>query len=163
MFSQIQCSLATSDPICVDHCKSKLQNCKCMPIVGAMLLAVNNNISHVQTGTLLSTLLYNLISGWIENWKNFDAQVVEVSFSKESRGIIFFLPSTCGRPAFNITNVQIELFREILMSWKAVAGFLGVSERTLHRRRIEYDIDSSFSEKKLALLFLMESDGETAW
>ena len=34
-----------------------------MPIVGAMLQAVNNNISHVQTGTSLSTLLYNLISG----------------------------------------------------------------------------------------------------
>ena len=32
------------------------------------------------------------------------------------------------------------------MNWKAVAGFLGASERTLHRR-IEYDIDSSFSEK----------------
>ena len=48
------------------------------------------------------------------------------------------------------------------MCWKAVAAFLAVSERTLHRR-IEYDIDSSFSEKKLALLlFLMESDGETA-
>ena len=47
------------------------------------------------------------------------------------------------------------------MCWKAVAGFLGVSERTLHRR-IEYNIDSSFSEKELALLFLLESDGETA-
>ena len=49
------------------------------------------------------------------------------------------------------------------MSWKSVAGFLGVSERTLHRRRIEYDIDSIvFQKKKLAsLLFLMELDGET--
>ena len=72
---------------------------------------------------------------------------MEVSFSKESRGIIFF-PSTCGRAAFNIINVQIELLRETGMSWKAIAGFLGVSERTLHRRRIEYDIDSSFSGKK---------------
>ena len=48
------------------------------------------------------------------------------------------------------------------MCWKSVAGFLGVSDRTLHRR-IEYNIDSSFTEKELALLlFLLESDGETA-
>ena len=143
LFNQIQRSLATSDPICVDHCKSKLQNC--MPIVGAMLLAVNNNISHVQTGTSLSTLLSNLISGMERELERL-SQVVEVSFSEQSRDIISFLPSTGGRPAFNITKAQIELLRETGMNWKAVAGFLGVSERTLLRRRIEYDIESSFSE-----------------
>ena len=42
------------------------------------------------------------------------------------------------------------------MCWRAVAGFLGVSERTLHRR-IEYDIDSSFSEKKTGIVVV--SDG----
>ena len=35
IFNQIQCSLATSDPICVDHCKSKLQNCKCIANSGS--------------------------------------------------------------------------------------------------------------------------------
>ena len=96
LFNQIQRSLATSDPICVDHCKSKLQNC--MLIVGAMLLAVNNNISHVQTGTSLSTLLSNLISGMERELERL-SQVVEVSFSEQSRDIISFLPSTGGRPA----------------------------------------------------------------
>ena len=74
------------------------------------------------------------------------SQVVEVSFSEQSRDIISFLPSTGGRPAFNITKAQIELLRETEMNWKAVVGFIGVSERTLLRRRIEYDIESSFSE-----------------
>ena len=32
------------------------------------------------------------------------------------------------------------------MHWKSVAGFLGVSERTLHRRRVEYGIEASFIE-----------------
>ena len=74
-----------------------------MPIVKAMLLAVNNNISHVQTGTLLSMLLNNLISGMEKLlWKLFlfEKQFVEVSCSEESWGIIFFLPSTGERPAF---------------------------------------------------------------
>ena len=43
------------------------------------------------------------------------------------------------------------------MCWKAVAGFLGVSERTLHRRRIEYDIDSIFFRKKTGIVVV--SDG----
>ena len=81
-----------------------------------MLLAVNTNMSHVQTGTSLSTLLHNLISGMDRELESFDSQVVEVSFSKESRGIISFFLSTCGRAAFNIINVQIELLRETGMS-----------------------------------------------
>ena len=32
------------------------------------------------------------------------------------------------------------------MSWKSIAEFLCVSERTLHRRRMEYGIESTFSE-----------------
>ena len=32
------------------------------------------------------------------------------------------------------------------MNWKTIAAFLGVSERTLSRRRIEYGIFDSFSE-----------------
>ena len=53
----------------------------------------------------------------------------------------------------NITKAQIELLRETGTNWKAVAGFLGVSERTLLRRRIEYDIESRNQT---------ESDGEIA-
>ena len=35
--------------------------------------------------------------------------------------------------------------RETGLNWKNIAFFLGVSERTLHRRRIQYGIDANFS------------------
>ena len=40
-------------------------------------------------------------------------------------------------------NMQL---RETGINWKAIAEFLGVSERNLHRSRIEYGIESSFTE-----------------
>ena len=36
--------------------------------------------------------------------------------------------------------------RETGINWKAIAELLGVSERTLHKSRIEYGIESSFTE-----------------
>ena len=62
------------------------------------------------------------------------------------RPVTSFLPSTGGRPAYDITKAQIEQLRETSMNWKTIAAFLGVSERTLSRRRIEYGIFDSFSE-----------------
>ena len=42
---------------------------------------------------------------------------------------------------------QIEQsVRETGINWKAIAELLGVSERTLHKSRIEYGIESSFTE-----------------
>ena len=119
LFNQIQRSLTTSDPICADHCKNKLQNC--MPIVAAMLIAVNNGMSNElteqseQIGTSLNMLLNNLMSGMERELERL-SQVVEVSFSEESRNLISFLPSTGGRPAFLITKTQIELLRETGMN-----------------------------------------------
>ena len=66
----------------------------------------------MQTGTSLSTLLNNLNISGMERELEKLSQVVEVSFSEDSRSIIFFLPSTGERPAFNITKAQIELLRE---------------------------------------------------
>ena len=40
----------------------------------------------------------------------------------------------------------MEQLRETGINWKSFAEFLGVSERTLHRRRIESGIESTFSE-----------------
>ena len=72
--------------------------------------------------------------------------VMENSSVEERREVTCLLPSTGGRPAFNITKGQIESLRETGMNWKTIAEFLGVSDRTLHRRRIEYGIESSFTE-----------------
>ena len=70
---------------------------------------------------------------------------LETTSVEESRDVISFLPSTGGRPAYNITKIHIEQLRETGLNWKNIAFFLGVSERTLYRRRIEYGIDADFS------------------
>ena len=49
------------------------------------------------------------------------------------------------RPAFNITKEQIEQLKDTGMNWKSIARFLGVSYRTLLRRREEYGINNNGS------------------
>ena len=63
-FNQVQRLLMTNDPIFLDYCRNKLQNC--ISIVAAMLLAVNSYTSEQtqQTGQKSSSiLLNNLIMG----------------------------------------------------------------------------------------------------
>ena len=55
-------------------------------------------------------------------------------------------PPIIDLPAPLITKDQIEQLRETGMNWCSIAEFLGVSERTLQRRRIEFGIDSNFSD-----------------
>ena len=56
------------------------------------------------------------------------------------------LTSTGGKPAFKVEKEHIEQLRDTGMNWKEIANFLGVSARTLHRRRIEYGVEKNFSE-----------------
>ena len=55
------------------------------------------------------------------------------------------LPSTGGRPAYNITKEQIDQLRETGMSWRAVAKVLSISDSTLYRRRLELNVAETFS------------------
>ena len=48
--------------------------------------------------------------------------------------------STGGRPAYDISKDQLELLRETGMNWKNIATFLGVSEKTIYRRRIDFGL-----------------------
>ena len=75
--------------------------------------------------------LNSLISGMEKELERF-SEVVEMSSVQERREVTFVLPSTGGRPAFNITKAPIESLRETGMNWKTIAEFLGESERTLH-------------------------------
>ena len=50
------------------------------------------------------------------------------------------------RPAFKITKEQIKQLKDTGMNWKSIARFLGISYRTLLRRREEYGIEQSFSD-----------------
>lgn len=144
----IQQSLVVRDPIDLEHCKSKLE--RSIPIVAAIFLAVNNNaainVGDVQGQmTPLGTLLEMLLSGMEQEMEKI-ARVLEAPTTERRREVTSFLPSTGGRPAYDITKGQIEQLRDTGMNWNSIASFLGVSERTLHRRRVEYGIEASFTD-----------------
>ena len=45
-----------------------------------------------------------------------------------------------GRPSFLISKAQLETLIEMGFSYSTIARMFGVSERTILRRRIEYDL-----------------------
>ena len=148
LFNQIRQSLSLIDPLGLEHCKSKLE--RCIPIVSSILLCVPNDSQNESQQTEGETLvtLRSLVERLIFEMEMELEKVtlaLETASVEESRDVISFLPSTGGRPAYNITKIQIELLRETGLNWKNIAFFLGVSERTLHRRRIEYGIDANFT------------------
>ena len=54
--------------------------------------------------------------------------------------------STGGRPAYIITKEMIEQLRETGMNWTSIATCLGISDQTLYRRRIEFEVENTFTE-----------------
>lgn len=93
----------------------------------------------------ISWLLEELING-IETEMDNISSVLQSEDRERRRAVTSFLPNTGGRPAYHITKDQIEQLGDTGMNWKTIAAFLGASERTLSRRRIEYGIFDSFSE-----------------
>ena len=53
--------------------------------------------------------------------------------------------SSGGRPRYIITKEHIEVLRNTGMQWTAIAQCLGLSSRTLYRRRLEYGFEDSFT------------------
>ena len=154
LFVHIQQSIFFRDPVDLRHCKQKLE--QSLPIVTAIFFAVNNSVlnttsgiqSHGEAGETRPPITWLLeeLMNTIERKMNNISAVLQAADREDRRTITSLLPSTGGRPAYNITKEQIEELRETGMNWKTIAGFLGVSERTLSRRRIEYGIFDSFSE-----------------
>lgn len=56
------------------------------------------------------------------------------------------MKSTGGRPAYHIEKDLIEQLRETGMTWTAIARFIGVSEKTLYRKRSELGVQEGFSD-----------------
>ena len=54
--------------------------------------------------------------------------------------------SSGGRPRYAITREHIETLRNTGIQWTAIARCLGVSSKTLYRRRLEYGLQDSFSD-----------------
>jgi hypothetical protein len=111
-------------------------------IVVAIKAAVDENAA---ADSSLGVLLNNLIAAMERELEKL-AEIVENCPTEETRNVISLLPSTGGRPAYNISKVQIEQLRETGLKWCSIAELLGVSERTLQRRRIEFGIEPNFSE-----------------
>ena len=144
----------------MEHHRNKLEDY--LSIVVAMSVKVNNlsepevnqampnqqekGIHLATEGRPLNSLLNDLITN-MEYELGTLSEVVEMRSSQtERREVISMLPSSGGRPAYNITKEQIEQLRETGMRWNSIADFLCISERTLHRRRIEFGIEHGFSK-----------------
>jgi hypothetical protein len=155
LFGQISQAFLNKDTIGAEYCKSKLEDC--ISIVVAISGAVNesesivepdiNNASTTHERSIsLSDLLINLIAAMEEQYQ----KLSQVADTSNERNVAINTPttltSTGGRPAFNISKAQIEELRSTGMNWKSVAKFLGVSDQTLYRRRVEFGIGPSFSE-----------------
>ena len=126
LFNQIQRSLSIHDPICIEHYKNKLENY--ISIVVTMSVAVNktNQRETVQTEDTqrtqeasLSTLLNDLLAGMEQELGKLSE--VEICPTEERREITSLLPSTGGRPFYEITKDQIEQLRETGMNWRSIA------------------------------------------
>ena len=117
LFNQIQQSLPLKDPLGLEHYKSKLE--RCIPTVFSILLCISNESieSHVHTATQNENqqpegktlvTLRSLVERLIFEMKVELEKVtvaLETASVEESRDVISFLPSTGGRPAYNITKI----------------------------------------------------------
>ena len=140
------------DTIGVEYCKTKLENY--ISIVVAMSGALSENVyttdasrslplSHNSNLAMLLQDLVVAMEGELEK----PSQVSEACPDANTTiNVCSTLTSTGGRPAFKVKKEHIEQLRDTGMNWKQIANFLGVSARTLHRKRIEYGLEKNFSE-----------------
>ena len=106
LFNQCRRSQCNRDPIGSEHCKNKMEDY--ILIVVAMKAAVDENTA---ANSPLGVLLDNLIAAMERELEKL-AEVVDNCPTEEVGNVISLLPSTGGRPAYNITKVQIEQLRE---------------------------------------------------
>ena len=137
LFNQCQRSQWNRDSLGSEHCKDKMED-NILNVV-AMKSAINMKIQ-CQMGNLFD----NLIAAMEREIEKL-TEVVDSS-TDEVRNVISLLPSTGRRPAYDITKEQIEQLRETGLKWCSIKELLGVSERALQRRRIEFGIQPTFSE-----------------
>ena len=144
-------SYRNKDSVSAEYCQTKLETYA--SIIVALNVAVTeneevaarNNQTSDNTEASLSALLSDLQTA-IENMRIALAELVEIVPAENLSNVPPTLPSNGGRPAFNITRAQVEQLRDTGMKWRAIATFLGVSEKTLRRRRAEFGFQESFSD-----------------
>ena len=82
----------------------------------------------------LCTLLYELNAR--KTVQLGEARAMETRIEQVSSG---------GRPKYIVTREQLECLRDTGLSWRKIASFFGIHERTLLRRRAELNLLENFS------------------
>ena len=85
----------------------------------------------------LSSILHGYVHLYSEN-----AVQIEDSFNCSDRSIQLLVSRNGfrGRPAYIISKVQLETLIELGFDYNTIARMLGVSERTILRRRVEFGL-----------------------
>ncbi len=149
LFGHCSRSYLNKDTVSAEYCKNKLENYGA--IIVAMAVAVSESetdnaeelVGTTEARTSLSALLSEFLSA-MESAQIKLSEVLETLPAGNLCNLPSTLQSTGGRPAFDIKKEHIEQSRDAGMDWKAISRFLGISEKTLQRRRAEFGLTANF-------------------
>lgn len=113
----------------------------------------NNNIAY----TIINGLLIEaneLKEELISKLNNFNSEL------SSHNNLVLQLPSTGGRPKYDISIESVCFMRREGFSWTSIAGILGVSIKTIKRRLIDNNI---FDEFRYSNITDQELDERLQW
>ena len=134
IYGEIQRNMFAAD----EDVLEKLRN-RCLQFIIALLIAsrsfesYQDIIADIERAVVEFQTLYNRLDEQCSTFEDREARYTcPTATSNQSR----------GRPSLVILKEQIEGLRSLGFSWAAMARMLGVSEKTLKRRREAFDISS---------------------
>lgn len=127
------------DPNMKEHLCIKLEEHFQVVLALASVIQSNGRDSHQD----LNGLFENLLRDLHELIHELRSQIEEDT--QRSRFRLTRQHDTGGRPKYIVSKEQIETLRDTGMNWKSIAQTLGISERTLFRRREEFGLPETFS------------------
>ena len=130
VFDMSRRSQCNRDPIGIEHCKNKMEHY--ILTVVAMKVAVDENTTanggNGPNSLEIRNLLDNLVTA-MEREIGKLSNVLESFPVEEPRNVISLLPSTGGRPAYNIAKDQIEQLNQDLSGVLLWNFWVSLSER----------------------------------
>jgi hypothetical protein len=129
----------SQDPNLREHLCLKLEDY--LQIVLVLTSVIQSKAGHEELKSLLDRLVWQL-----RELLNQLRSEVEQHIDRHNNFRLNQQCDTGGRPKYVVTKEQIETLRDTGMNWKSVAQVLGISERTLYRRREEFNLVDKFSD-----------------
>ena len=133
----VKISIPRFSGICLFPTVELLKHCK--QFIGALFLVVRENIwpnCIAENIARVATEFQNLIDHFEERFHRFD-QANELRYPCPNEVLN---ETQRGRSRLLIPKEQLEGLRSLGFSWSAIGRMLCVSERTIRRRRAEYDM-----------------------